>query len=542
MQSKRNRRILLAQDIVLVCLLPILCFLTIGSLQIGGGGMLTLDLTSSDAAVDCVTDFYETYARADGDELASVMQISPLQIWKAFGNGIVGLVNGLINGNVDPNNFTGMDAHAFDACADMLFIVHLMEYTLETTFFQGVIYVSLFAALAWLPIAVAIEALRALFYFLARLKEGRERHCKVVLRYRKALTPLFGILAFALVLPEVTLSWVWVCCAGLHLAVVIWNFIASRVKQKNKSETQFLNFVQFCSLAGVVLAVGFVVTLGMSNVMTHYFDLVRAVGGFGVLTDVLYAGVDLSKLFVLAFAAMALAAVALMVRYVYYGLLRVACLMESTRHKKVKRPGMITMTVFALVCMGTTCLLLSSADAYSLPLNPNETVCFWIAFGLVAAILNLEIVQKILRSVNRLDKERRKDLLCGCIEDQMAKESVVAEETPAEAAPAEETPAEETPAEETPAEETPAEETPAVETPAEETPAEETPTEAAPAEETPTEAAPAEETPAEETPAEKTPAEETPAEEAPAEETPAEETPAEEAPAEETPAEETPAE
>ena len=32
MQFKRNRRIMLAQDIVLVCLIPILCFFCIGTI------------------------------------------------------------------------------------------------------------------------------------------------------------------------------------------------------------------------------------------------------------------------------------------------------------------------------------------------------------------------------------------------------------------------------------------------------------------------------------------------------------------------------
>lgn len=35
MQFKRNHRLMLAQDIVLVLLIPILCFFCIGSLQIG---------------------------------------------------------------------------------------------------------------------------------------------------------------------------------------------------------------------------------------------------------------------------------------------------------------------------------------------------------------------------------------------------------------------------------------------------------------------------------------------------------------------------
>ena len=485
MQFKRNRRMLLAQDIVLVCLLPILCFLTLGSLTLGGwsmGDTVTMDLTSSEMSAECLDDFYATYENADRDEMGDTVSFSPLGIWKAWGQGVSGLVNGLINREVTLNNFKGMENGVFDQCADMLFMTHTVSFALSGTLFGGLLYAALFMTMALIPLIVGVQSLRALFYLLARLKEGRERHRFVVLCFRKAMVPLFAVLMFALMLPEVTPSLVWVYGMGLYLVCVLWNFIASRVKRNTGNEKEFLNFIQFFSLGGVVAAAGLVVSLDLSRILPGLYSCVYRAGGLEIIADCIGGNVNISKLLMLGVVAMFLAGVGFTVRYLYYGLLRVACLLESTRHKNVKREGLITSAVFVLLGLGSAFLLFYASGKPMLVLGDTEMTLFYVALGLAGAVLILEIVQRILCSVNRLDREYRNDLLCGCTEDRVySVDAVIAE------APVEETPAEKTPAEETPAEETPVEETPVEETPAEETPAEETPVEETPAEETVTE-------------------------------------------------------
>ena len=553
MQFKRNRRLMLAQDIVLVLLIPILCFFCIGSLQIGSwntGDMFELDLSASELAEDWISDFYADYSNANGDELGDPISFSPFGIWKSLVNGVIAILGDVLSRPTEFSGFSDLSAPAFDQAAGLLVIFHLIVQGFKDTIFLGFIYLALFATAAITPLVMFTRAVYALPDLIAHRNDRHARHRLVVLGFRRAIRPLFALLLFSLFIPEVRLSEIWLWAMGIYLVCVIWNFIASRVKRNTGNEKEFLNFVQFFSMGGVVLMAAAVIALERSGILRHLYERIFYADGLDIILDLFSGDFDIMKFIVVGFVAMVLAGVGLMVRYVYYGLLRVACLFESSAHKKAEHEGMVALTAVALGFLGSSYFLFEAKGRQELVLEEQELIAFFVCLGLILLTLIVEILQRVFCHVNRLDREYRNDLLCGRTDDRYysieaaiadgssdaaedAGTEETAEELPVEEAPAEETPAEEAPAEETPAEEAPAEEAPAEETPAEEVPAEEAPAEETPAEETPAEEAPTEEAPAEEAPAEEAPAEETPAEEAPAEETPAEEAPAKEAPAEE---------
>ena len=473
MQFKRNRRLMLAQDIVLVLLIPILCFFCIGSLQIGSwntGDMFELDLSASELAEDWVFDFYADYSNANGDELGDPISFSPFGIWKSLVNGVVAILGDVLSRTVSITDLSDLSAGAFDKAAGLLVIFHIIGRSFEDTIFLGFIYSALFVTTAITPVVMFTRAVYAIPDLIAHRKERRERHRLVVLGFRRAIRPLFAILLFALFIPEVRLSEIWLYAMGIYLLSVIWNFIASRVKRNTSNETEFLNFIQFFSLGGLALMAAAVIALGYSGILRHLFERVYYADGLDIIWDLFSGDFDVIKLIVLGFVALVLAGVGLMVRYLYYGILRVACLFESSAHKKVEHEGMVANTAVTLCLLGSSYFLFEARGRLELVLEEKEFIAFLVCLGLILLTMVLEILQRVFCHVNRLDREYRNDQLCGRTDDRFytvdaavadgeTKVETVTEETITEETPAEETPAEETPAEEIAVEETPAEET-----------------------------------------------------------------------------------
>ncbi len=470
MQFKRNRRLMLAQDIVLVCLIPILCFFCIGSLQIGSwntGDMFTLDLSSSELAEDWIFDFYADYANADGDELGDPIAFSPLGIWKSMVEGVTAILGDILSRTVKVTDLSGLSASAFDRAAGLLVIFRLIARSLEDTVFVGLLYMALFVTTAITPIVMFTRAIYALPDLIAHRKDHRERHRLVVLGFRRAIRPLFALLLFALLIPEVRLSAIWLWAMGIYLLCVIWNLVASRVKRNSANETEFLNFIQFFSLGGLALMVGALVALGRSGLLRHLYERVCYADGLDIILDLFSGDFDIVKFIVLMIVALVLAGVGLMVRYLYYGLLRVACLFESSRHKKVEHEGMVALTVVSLLTLGSSYFLFEARGRLELVLEEEEFIAFLVCLGLILLAMTVEILQRVFCHVNRLDREYRSDLLCGRTDDRFysvdavigdedgqddAKGETATEITATGASAAEEAPAGAAPAEGAPAE------------------------------------------------------------------------------------------
>ena len=490
MQFKRNRRIMLAQDIVLVCLIPILCFFCIGSLQIGSwntGDMLELNPAASELAEDWVSDFYASYLNADGDELGDPISFSPFGIWKSLVKGVAAIGKDMLARTVTLTDLTDLSAASFDRAAELLVIFHIIARSLEDTIFLGLIYIALFVTVAFTPVILFTRAVCALPDLIAHRKDRRERHRLVVLGFRRAVRPLFALLLFALLIPEVRLSEIWLYAMGIYLLCVIWNFIASRVKRNTGNEKEFLNFIQFFSLGGLALMSGALVALNRSGLLCHLYERVFFANGLDIILDLFSGDFDVSKFIALIIVALVLAGAGLIVRYLYYGLLRVACLFESSSHKKVEHEGMVSNTAVTLCLLGSSYFLFEAGGRLELVLEEEEFIALLVCLGLILLTMILEILQRIFCHVNRLDREYRNDLLCGRTDDRFySVDAVIAdgdeardavEETATAGITSEETPTEETPAEEASAEEAPAEEAPAEKTPTEEVSAEEMPAE-----------------------------------------------------------------
>ena len=288
MQFKRNRRLMLAQDIVLVLLIPILCFFCIGSLQIGSwntGDMFELDLSASEMAEDWIFDFYADYTNADGDELGDPISFSPFGIWKTIVEGVVAILGDILSRTVKLTDFSGLSAPAFDQAAGLLAIFHLIIQSFKDTIFQGFVYLALFVTTAITPVVMFTRAIYALPDLIAHRKERRERHRLVVLGFRRAIRPLFALLLFSLFIPEVRLSEIWLYAMGIYLVCVVWNFIASRVKRNTGNEKEYLNFVQFFSLGGVILMVAAVIAFERSGMIRHLYERIFYADGLDIILD-----------------------------------------------------------------------------------------------------------------------------------------------------------------------------------------------------------------------------------------------------------------
>ena len=553
MQFKRNRRIMLAQDIVLVCLLPILCLLCLGSFQIRewNTGELFSVSPSTEIMESCMDDFYMAYTNAQGDELGEAASYGSPSLWKDVGRGVLAMVKGILHRTVSIPHMEDMPAELFAEAAPLLFALHLVWSLLKSTLFQGLLYAALFVVAALIPIVCISRALHGLVDLLGNLRDPLERHKRVVLNFRKAFRPFFAVLMLALMLPDVKLSWLWLCVMGLYLLCLVWNFIASRVKRNTSNEKEFLSFVQFTALGGIALVAGLTVALEKSGLMNSIYERIYYADGLEIILDAIGGNFDISKVLFLVFTCLFLVGIGIAVRYVYYGLLKFSCLLVSSSHKKVYREELVSAAAVMLGALASAFLLTEASGRMEVTLTDEALIAYCVALGLALLTLILEIVQRVLCHLNRLDREYRNDLLAGCTDDRVySTEAVIAppvEEAPVEEAPVEETPVEETPVEEAPVEEVPAEDIPVEDIPVEDVPAEDIPVEEVlveevPVEEVPVEEAPVEEVPVEEAPAEEAPVEEVPVEEAPAEEVPVEETPVEEAPVEETPVEEVPVE
>ena len=444
MQFTRNRRILLAQDIVLVCLIPLLCLFTLGSIRIGDwnvGNTFLFDPTSSEVSELCLSDFYDSYIEADGDELDDTVAFSPLGIWKATIEGIGGFLEGLLEGTIALDDIQKMPDYLFDDCAELLFMVHVVDFTFSSTVYQGILYVVLFGITAAMPVICIVQAVYALIRFFTERDDLRKRHRSTVLCFRRAALPLFVVMALTVMLPDVTLSSVWFYGMGLYLLCVIWNLVASRVKRNTGNEKEFLNFIQISSVVGTVLALGALGALELSHIPAYLFDRIRYADGIEIILNCFEGDFDVPKLLMLIFIAVFLVGLGTVIRYLYYSLLRIACIMESTRHKNVEKEGMVGLTVFMLLSLASSFFLFEASGRLKLVVEESEKIAFFVAMGLLLLVLILEGVQRVLCYLNRLDREYRNDLLCGRTDDRMySVEAViaeVAEPTPAEEAAAE---------------------------------------------------------------------------------------------------------
>ena len=445
MQFSRNRRILLAQDIVLLCLIPLLWFFTLGSVQIGKwntGAVFTLDTTSTEISEDCLHEFYEMFTNAEGDELEKTIPFSPHGIWMDTVQGVSSLLQGIGNGDVNPNHIDDMPKDIFDRCAGFMVIPHIVSHTFTEAIYQGLLYAALFGITAALPVICIVQALCALIRFLKNRHDARKRHREVVLAFRRAVLPMFMILALSFMLPDVTVSTAWIIGIGLFLACVLWNFVASRVKRNTGNEKEFLNFVQILSFIGVILMSGFLVTLELTHVPAYLYDRIRYADGLEIILDCFEGNFDMAKMLMLLFIASFMVGIGLAIAYLYYVLLRASGLLESTRYKSVEKEYMIAHIVVTLLMFCSSYFLFEASGRLELVLEDFEVIAFHVMLGLLVLVLIVEIVLRGLCYVNRLDRECRNDLLCGRTDDRMYSVDAVIAETPEEALPAE-APAEE---------------------------------------------------------------------------------------------------
>ena len=179
MQFKRNRRLMLAQDIVLVCVLPILAFLCLGSLQIGAwySGDLFSVTPSTEIIEECLEDFYIHYIESEGNELGETISYSPWGFWKDAGQGILALGKGILYHTVDTVHLGDMPADVFAEAAPLLFSFHLVWSLLNSTIFQGLLYLALFMINAIIPFVCIFRALHGLVDLLGNL---RHRHIEAL--------------------------------------------------------------------------------------------------------------------------------------------------------------------------------------------------------------------------------------------------------------------------------------------------------------------------------------------------------------------------
>ena len=519
MQSKRNRRIMLAQDIIFVCLLPILGFLCLGSLQVGEwntGDMFSIT-PSTEIMETCLEDFYTHYINSTGNELGDVISYSPWGFWKDVGRGAFALGKGLIHHTVDTSHLADIPADVFAEAAPLLFPLHLIWDLLQSSLFQGLIYLALFSVNACIPFICIPLILSGLVNLLKNLRHPEERHKSVTLSYRHAVRPFFTVLLLTLMLPDTQPAMGWVYCIGLYLISLIWNFIASRVKRNTFHEKEFLNFIQFTSLGGIALTIGCLVALNLSGLLNLIYERIYYADGLEIILDAIDGNFNSSKILFLIITALFLAGIGLTVRYIYYGLLKVSCMLVNSKHMKVHKEGMVAVAAVTLCALASAFLMTESSGRMEITLEDSSFIAYCVALGLSLLVLILEIVQRVLCHLNCLGREYRDNLLAGCTEDRLYSdettiaplaEDSLSEKTPVEEAPMEEAPVEEAPVEEAPVEEAPVEEAPVEEAPVEEAPVEEAPVEEAPVEEAPVEEAPVEEFSTADTPAEGTTEEE----------------------------------
>ena len=278
--------------------------------------------------------------------------------------------------------------------------------------------------------------------FLTNRHDARKRHRAVVLAFRRAVLPVFMILALSFMLPDVTVSTAWIVGIGVYLTCVLWNFVASRVKRNTGNEKEFLNFIQILSFIGVILMSGFPVALEITHIPAYLYDRIRYADGLEIILDCFEGNFDMAKMLMLLFAASFMAGIGLVVAYLYYVLLRVSGLLESTRYKSVEKEYMIAHIVVTLLMFCSSYFLFEASGRLELVLEDFEVIAFHVMLGLLVLVLIVEIVLRALCYVNRLDREYRNDLLCGRTDDRMYSVDAVIAEAPEEALSAE-APAEE---------------------------------------------------------------------------------------------------
>ena len=428
MQFTRNRRILFVQDIILIFFIHIFCLCTLDSVQIGQwrvGGTFVFDTSSTEISEECVEDFYASYVNADGDELDEKLSFTPAGILKSAFRGGREIYAGVTNGTVEWEKLGAMPEWMFDDCADLLFMVHVVNYTSTNTVYQGWLYATLFVTTATMPMICIIQAAAALIRFFLEKEDFRKRHRRVVLCVRRTILPLFVVMALTVILPEVTLSSLWFCGIGVYLLCAIWNLVASHIKRNTRNEREFLTFVQIPSGIGAVLVVGALWALDQSHISVYMFDHIRYADGMEIIWDCFNGYFDVPKLLMLIFVAVFFVGIGMMIRYLYYALLRFACIMESTGYKKVEKEGMIVLSVFILLSLATSFFLFEASGRLKLELARFEMIAFFVAMGLMVLVLITEIVQRILCYINPLGREYRNDLLCGCTDDRMYSEESV---------------------------------------------------------------------------------------------------------------------
>ena len=455
MQFKRNRRLMLAQDIILVCLLPVLAFLCLGSLQIGKwytGDMFSVT-PSTEIMEECLEDFYSHYICSEGNELGETISYSPWSFWKDAGRGLWALGKGILHHTIDTSNLGDMPTDVFVEAAPFLFSFHLVWSLFQSTVFEGLIYFALLGLNATIPFFCISHALYGLVGLLGHLQDPQERHKRVVLSYRRAFRPFFSVLLLTLMLPDVRLSNAWLYGVGLYLISVIWNFVASRIKRNTANEKEFLNFIQFTSLGGIVFAIGNLIALVQSGLLNLIYDRIYYADGVVILLDAYAGKFNSSRIIYLLVTALFLAGIGLVVRYVYYSLLKVSCLLVSSKHPKDYHESQIGISAASLGTLASAFLLTESSGRMEITLDKSSLIPYCVSLGLILMVLIVEIVQRILCSLNLLDREYRNDLLAGCTGDRFYNiEAAIAppiEKTSGEDIPVEVLPSEETTTENT---------------------------------------------------------------------------------------------
>ena len=432
---------MLAQDIILVCLLPVLAFLCLGSLQVGEwntGDMFSIT-PSTEIMETYVEDFYTHYVNSTGDELGGVISYSPWGFWKDVGRGVLALGKGILHHTVNTEHLRDIPADVFAEAAPLLFPIHLIWGMLESTLFQGLIYLALFSVNACIPFICIPLVFGGLINLLNNLRDPEKRHERVVLSYRRAIRPFFTILLLTLMLPDTQLAIGWIYCISLYMVILIWNFIASRIKRNTSHEKEFLNFVQFTSLGGIVLAIGCLVALHLSGLLNLIYERIYFTDGLDILLDTLNGNFNSSKVLFLVISSLFLAGIGLTVRYMYYSLLKVSCLLVNSKHMKVQRDGMIALASVTLCTLASAFLLTESSGRMKITLEDSALIAYCVALGLALLVLILEIVQRVLCHLTYLDRGYRNNLLAGCTEDRLYSDEAsiapLTEEAPVEEAP-----------------------------------------------------------------------------------------------------------
>ena len=425
MQHTRNRTFMWIQDIILVSVLPLLCFFCLGSIRIGSwhtGDIFMIDGTAYEGTEDWIEDFYANYPFSAGDELGETPSYGCIRIWSDVFGGIHELSDTLQSSELTLRHFQDLPEKSFSKCAGLLFFPHIISVSFSDTIFQGISYAALFCLTAILPLIVLNVLGISVVTLLTQRQNHRERHRKIVLLFRKACLPLFFITALILVTPGVLPADGYWWAVGILLAVLLWNTIASRVKNNTSNEKEFLNFIQSTSFAGAIFMVCALLTFVISTAPGALHDRIRYSDGIEILINFFTGDPDIAEFLMVLFTLTIFITVGIMVRYVYYTLLRFSCLLEASPHKDTSHEGLLISSIVSLGGLAASYFLFEAAGHLKLRLEDTEKTIFTASLVFLLLVIIVEGIQRFLCYLNRLDREYRNDLLCGCTEDRIYSE------------------------------------------------------------------------------------------------------------------------